>query len=291
MGSIRTLFIIFTVLCLFGCGSAPQVISYKDAPLQKESRSPSRKMMMETDGAVEKIENQSSTLNRKVIKTGVLNFETDDPGKTRQIILSAVESNNGYISRDHQRKRDDRVEQTIEVRVPADNFDSLLSEILKSVGNLDRKSINVKDVTEEFFDIKARLKTKKELEKRYLQLLDRAGAVKDVLAIEREIGKLRESIESIEGRLKYLRDQIAFSTLTISFYYRIGTIKGLSLLKLKNSLATGWNNFLDFFIFIIKFWPFIIIITLVFLWIRRSRRRRKARKDAAKDISANERKE
>ena len=73
--------------------------------------------------------------------------------------------------------------------------------------------IDSQDVTEEYIDITARLKTKKELEARYLELLKKANKVEEIVSIEKEIGNLRSDIESIEGRLRYINNAVAYSTL------------------------------------------------------------------------------
>ena len=52
-----------------------------------------------------------------------------------------------------------------------------------------------------------------------MKILESATTVSDMLEIEQQLGYLRSDIESIEGRLRYLKDQVRFSTLTIKFYY------------------------------------------------------------------------
>ena len=96
------------------------------------------------------------------------------------------------------------------------------------------------------------------------------------------MGKLREDIESIEGRLKYLNDQVSFSTLRISYYQKISTISGLTLSRLKSGFVAGWNNLVSFVLGMLSIWPFIIIIIGLYFGIRRYRRNRKARKVSAK---------
>ncbi len=212
---------------------------------------------------------------KKIIKTGTLEFETYDIDKTRNHIIKVVKANDAYISYDHQRKNEDRIIQRVVIRVPAEKFNNLVREISNNIDNLDSRNISVKDVTEQFIDLETRLNTKKKLEKRYLDLLERAGNVKDILEIEREVGKLREIIESTERRLKYLQNQVSLSTLTIKFYYRTASLKILSLRKMKSAFVNGWNNFLEFLIGALNIWPFIIIIVIVFFLIRRMRRNKR----------------
>jgi len=118
---------------------------------------------------------------------------------TRKQILESVDKYEGYIASDEEYKYKGGISNTIVIRVPAENFDELLADATKGVSKFDSKNITVKDVTEEFLDIQARLKTKKELENRYLELLKKAKSVPEILEVERQLGQLRADIESIEG--------------------------------------------------------------------------------------------
>jgi len=112
---------------------------------------------------------------RKLIKEGRVEFETKNIDSTRKTVLRAVAKHNGYISSDQDYKSPGRISNTIIIRVPSNNFDNLLTDATKGVNRFDNKEIEVKDVTEEFLDIQARLKTKKELETRYLELLKKVN--------------------------------------------------------------------------------------------------------------------
>lgn len=286
MGYMRYLAILLAFLLLTGCG----LTSKETSDVTVDSPAPatkgiefepqlSRKADIQKESSKESNYDQTTDNNskylKKIIKTGTIEFETYDIDKTRNNIINAVKANDAYISYDHQRKNDDRINQRIVIRVPADKFDALVKEISNNVDNLDSRNISVKDVTEQFIDLETRLKTKKKLEKRYLDLLDKAGNVKDILEIEREIGKLREVIESTEGRLKYLQNQVSLSTLTINFYYRTASLKILSFRKMKSAFVNGWNNFLEFLVGVLNIWPFVIIVVAVFFLIRRLRSKKR----------------
>ncbi|MCC8174512.1 MAG: DUF4349 domain-containing protein, partial [Odoribacter sp.] len=137
-----------------------------------------------------------------------------------------IKTYKGYISNETTHKYYDRNEYNITIRVTAQNFDTLVNWISNRVGKLDSKNIRVMDVTETFIDLETRIKTKKELEERYKELLKQAKTVKEVLEIEQQIGYLRAEIESFEGRFKYLSDRISYSTLTLVFYEKIENQSG-----------------------------------------------------------------
>lgn len=209
---------------------------------------------------------------RKLIKEGHISFETTDLPNTRKNILAAVAKYQGYIASDEANKYNNQNSNTLIVRVPAENFDALLKAATQGIEKFDSKQITTRDVTEEFLDISARLKTKKELEKRYLELLKKANKVSEILDIEKEIGQLRSDIESIEGRLNYLQDQVGVSTIHFNFYeqFSVQTEYGE---KFKTGFKNGWSNLIHVFIGLVNLWPFIILIIAIIFSIRYIRRK------------------
>jgi len=186
-----------------------------------------------------------------------------------------VNQNNGYIASDNEYKSSDRISSTISLRVPAEKFDTILSEIAKGVEKFDSKNIRISDVTEQFLDVEALLKTKKALEAKYLEILKKAKTVSEILDVERELGNLRSDIESTEGRLKYLQNQISFSTLNITFYKQIAASETSFIGKISKAFKKGFENVKDFFLYLINIWPFIIILLILFFYVRKRRLRTK----------------
>jgi hypothetical protein len=212
---------------------------------------------------------------RKVIKRGEIRFQTKSIQETTAFVTDIVMQLNGYISGDNVYNSDDRVTQRVEIRVPADSFDELLSGISESAKKIDSKNVYTQDVTEEYIDIETRLRTKKELENRYMELLKQAKTVEDMLAIEKELGTLRSDIESIEGRLKYLSNQVSLATLSVEYYEMTSSTLNFSS-KLGQAVVMGWRLLLGFLIGLVNLWPFILIagiIIVISLRIRRTRQK------------------
>lgn len=105
---------------------------------------------------------------------------------------------------------------SLTIRVPAADFEKAMEELSK-LGDIQYKNVTGTDVTEEFYDSQIRLKNAQELRNRFVELLKSARNVEDSLAIERELARVTEEIELLKGRLKFLGDQIAFSTVTVNF--------------------------------------------------------------------------
>lgn len=215
------------------------------------------------------------TLDRKLIKEGTITFCTDNITSTRKNIFESIQKNKGYLASDNSTNYYNRTKNTLIIRVPSKNFDSLLDQVTQGVVNFDEKNINVKDVTADFLDIQARLKTKKALESRYVQLLNKAHSVTEILKVEKEIEKLRADIESTEGRLNYLKSQVSYSTLTISFYKESPQLSNDSN-KFSDGFKNGWSNLIAFFVLIVNVWPFLILFVggvLCFkFWVKRRRK-------------------
>ncbi|CAM1339966.1 conserved hypothetical protein [Tenacibaculum aestuarii] len=221
--------------------------------------------------------NEAPVVERKLIKTGDISFETSDLSATRNHIEQVLKKYNGYISTDNEYKSSQSITTNLTVRIPSKNFDVFLSEISSKVTRFDNKNISVKDVTEQFLDVEARLKVKKKLEQRYSEILKKASSVKEIIEVERELNKVRSEIESMEGRLKYLQNQVSYSTLTIRFYKtEISKAYSKSFGKrLTEAFSSGIDNIKWFFIGLVNIWPFILLITLLVIFIKKRIKRKK----------------
>lgn len=104
----------------------------------------------------------------------------------------------------------------LEVKVPAERWDELVAG-LERIGELRQLTTGTEDVGEQFVDLTAQLANAQRLEERYVQLLEtRTGSLEDLLAVERELGRVRERIEMLQGRLRYLNQRVAISTLVVN---------------------------------------------------------------------------
>ena len=223
--------------------------------------------------------NKKEIIERKLIKEGNIGFETQHPDSTEWMIENAAKKLGGYIAGNTVYQYNTSIHHTMIVRIPSDQFDVLIEEISLHSEDFDEKNLNVKDVTEEFIDAEARLKTKKNVEERYLNLLNKAYSVGDILAIESELSRIREEIEVIEGRLKYLSDKVTLSTLTINFYQELDYDEQFEFTKkIGDGLENGYEGFLWFIIGLINLWPLIIVLTALVYWLIRYRRKRRLKK-------------
>lgn len=273
MKTFLKLSLIFILCQSFGCNTSPN----NEATIARDSS---------MDVGVEKMEmarqaapSQDIEVERKLIKQGNLAYEVNDLKASRAHILETCTKYQAYISSDNEYKSSNEQSLNFNIRVPAENFDNLVNEITTGVELFDQKQISVSDVTEEFLDITARLSTKKALEQRYKEILKQAKSVTDILEVERQMNTLRADIESIEGRLKYLENQVGFSSLDIRIYKTFTKQTAFSN-KFSQGFKNGWQNLIWFFVFLVNIWPFILLLALVFvflrLWVKRDKKPKKS---------------
>lgn len=242
------------IITFFGCSKSSEIMS----PQHREEL----KTMDADQSAKQAAAVTPQVKDRKIIKIGEIRFECWNLNDTRKRIDTTLEKFGAYVSKDKAYSFKEKIEQSIVIRVPAENFDRLAVEISTGAKKLDRKHIEVWDVSEEYLDIELRIKIKKETENRYRTLLTQAKTVQEILSIEKQIGELRTEIESIERKMKSLQNRISYSTLTVVFYQETPTPMGFSS-KFKEGLKNGWNSFVWVLVGLINIWPFLLMLSVI----------------------------
>ncbi len=170
----------------------------------------------------------AATVDRQIIRNADLTVKTEDADAARQKIVKMTEDVGGFLADSTMRVGEAGQRYVdIKVRVPATHFDEVLSAI-RELGKVGHESIDTQDVTEEFLDLEARLRTLRQAEERLLAMQKRSGKLADLLQIERELATRREQIEKSQGRLRYLKDRVSFSTIQVSLYEKGPAVVGPS---------------------------------------------------------------
>jgi len=228
------------------------------------------------------IKNNTIPGTKKIIKDGRIFIKTNDIASSKKGIDEIVKKFNSYYDTEELRNDVSTTSYELKLRIPAENFEKVIQFIESGKDEIVSKSIHSRDITEEYVDIEARLNYKRDFLKRYKDLLVKASTVKDILAVEDNIRKLQEEIESKEGRLKYLNDQISYSTLEIEltqekeYVYKPKPLDKFSE-RLKNSLSRGWSSLVSFILWLAGIWPFLIILYSIFLIYNKIIRKRRNR--------------
>lgn len=132
---------------------------------------------------------------------------------------------------------------TFEAKVPAERYEEAVDG-LGSIGEVEAVNTSVIDVGEEYVDVTARIENAKRLEQRLVELLaTRTGRLEDVLAVERELARVREEIERAEGRRRYLRNRAALSTLSINIHESEPILGRPAHNPLIEAFKQAWRNF------------------------------------------------
>lgn len=211
-------------------------------------------------------------ITQKIIKNANLRFQSSNLQDSYKAIVAASKKYQGNIQSDTEGTYDYQMYRNLIIRIPSQNFDNFITDISKGVDYFDTKEISSQDVTEEYIDVASRIKTKKVLEERYLELLKKAGKVSEMLEIEQQLSAIREEIEAKEGRLKYLQNKVAYSTITLEIYKPVASQSGATVsygTKIWNAIKDGFFSISNFFIGLIENWPIILILVGIYLFIRK----------------------
>lgn len=154
--------------------------------------------------------------DRLIIKTANMSIVVDDVRAAVQSVVDYATGKDGFEVNRNISKQGVGLVGSVTVRIPVRSFDEGIEEARK-LGEVKSQSVNGRDVTEEFVDVQAQLKNLSATEAQFLQIMQRATRIEDVLAVQRELNNVRSQIERLEGRKKYLQLSADLSTLTVHF--------------------------------------------------------------------------
>jgi len=159
----------------------------------------------------------TAALSRKIIYDGEINLIVKDVDPIAKQVVTFIQDARGYIAEQSTTgSPGSQRSMRWKLRVPVEQFESLVQKVV-ALGELERNTRTSQDVTEQFYDIEARIKNKKAEEKSLTKILDeRTGKLEDVLKIETELSRVRGEIEQFEGKIRVLENLSSLATLTLS---------------------------------------------------------------------------
>ncbi|WP_025697615.1 DUF4349 domain-containing protein [Paenibacillus durus] len=244
-------------------------------------------------------------LNKKLIYHANLNMEVENYEKAQTEVRNMINLARGYILGFTETMTGSEHGGTFVVKVPASGFSSFLDSLEKVKHESLQRSIEGQDVSEEYVDLEARLKAKQLLESQYVEFMKQATKATDLVSFANELGKVQEEIEQIKGRMRYIDQNVLYSTVELRLYQPDESTLNMrkeepqslfgrasdALRGTLNAIAKGLEGI---FIFLAGALPVLIgagLILAALLWVRRSRRHRR-REEASQLIrEANRRKE
>lgn len=216
-----------------------------------------------------------------IVRTGMLKLLTKDFDKTRAAIEAVVQRHQGYSAELVAGSEPNGARKfSANFRIPADQLDAVIDEI-KPLAHVEQESQGSEEVTDQYADLAARLSNARRTEQTVLDLLQkRTGELSDVLAVEQELARVREQIESMEAQLKTLQNRVSYATLRVDLReeYKAElemTPPSLSG-RLRNAVVEGYRNAVDSLVGLVLFllnvgpflllWGLILFLPIRYLW-------------------------
>jgi len=272
-----------------GCGSANYYSTSKvgissDAPAVASSTSEANEVAAnDAEPALSAGESSVAQSKRKIIRTATIDLVV----KTNVSYIDAeikdlMKRHDGYISAYREdRVYGDQLQARWVLRIPSNYFDDIINSIV-DLGIPQSRDTTSQDVTEEFIDIERRLANKQRLEERILKLLENnTGNIKDVIEVESQLARVREDIERMEGRIKYLADSIAMSTITVTAIeqenYKPKQAPTFGT-RIQDTFGESIGSMLTFvqgvILFLVAVVPWLLVLSIViggpiYMWVRR----------------------
>jgi hypothetical protein len=212
-----------------------------------------------------------------LIRTGSASIEVRSLDPAIDQVRALAGQVGGFVANTSIQAGRDRLRSaSIELRIPNDRFDAAVSG-LNGLGKLETVQVSTEDVGEQYTDIAARVANAHRLEDRIIDVLARRpGKLQDILAVERELARVREEIERYEGRLRYLTSRAATSRLTLSVHEPVPVLEPTSQSPLVDAVRQAWGRFLGLVTLAIGWSGVVIPVGLIVMgawWTVRRRRR------------------
>ena len=185
------------------------------------------------------VEAQASALaNRKLIRNAQVELEIVSFDAAVQKITAFANEERGYVETTNSEKQaNGKLCGTVVVKVVPENLDRFAQRI-RDLGELKNQTLGTEDITKAYFDTDSRLKNARVMEQRLIDMLKKkSDDINDLLQVERELGRVREQIEQMQGELKYWDSQVQFATVTIQLTEKDMEVPAAFLLKERAQLA------------------------------------------------------
>lgn len=231
-------------------------------------------------GAAQPPNLQAMLAARKLIRTAQVAIEVRSYEEAAEQVARLAESHGGYLADTQASRGDqDRRRGTLVIRVPAERFAAAYAA-LKGLGKIETETVSTQDVTKAYADLETRLRVKRDAEGRLREILrTRTARLSDVLEAERELTRIVEEIEQVEGERRYYDQQIALSTISAALHepeavIRAGALAPL-LTALRDSLqvlATSAGALIYLTVLVL---PWAVVAALIWFVVRAVRRKRR----------------
>lgn len=214
--------------------------------------------------------------DKKIIKNATVSIEINDYKIYYSSLKEKIRNLGGYVAQEEQSQSDYKIQSTVVIKVPVDRFDNAVASLTTGTEKINEMKISSQDVSAEYVDTRSRIEAKKQFRNRYMDLLKQAKNMEEILSVQSEINSIQEEIESATGRLNYLGQSAAYSTINLTFFQVLNTSANDELTptfgsKMKDAFKTGWDMVVDLFVGIIYIWPLLLFSFAFFLIYKKIR--------------------
>jgi hypothetical protein len=160
-----------------------------------------------SDGASHAASHAAST--SMLIYTGALQMLTEEANMSATLdrVIDAAESVGGHIA--------SRTDTSVVIKVPSARFREAFT-MIEPLGMVTHRSVAAEDVTDQYHDAEVRLQNLKATRQRMQDFLARAANIPDTLTVERELERVAQEIDVLEGRMHFLKERAAFSEIRVT---------------------------------------------------------------------------
>lgn len=239
-----------------------------------------------TNSATQAAANTTETSN-KIIKKASIDIETKDFDLSMKNIDKSIKEMGGYVENsevnDSKEGKSSYKNANITYRIPKDKFNDFL-DASSNFGKILHKKVTGEDVTTQYYDESARVKSLQIEEERLLELVKNSKDLNNMLQIENQLASTRYEIEKLTGDLKHLDNLVDYCTVTINLSEVVTFTEAKT--PFAKTLSKVLNSSLNFMvsigravaIFFVAILPFIPILVIVFFLVRYMYRRKKITK-------------
>lgn len=224
---------------------------------------------------------------QRIIKNGNITAKVDSAEETAGKISDIAGRFEGFVQSSNIYESSTGAKSgTVIIRVPVDGFEAAFSEIKTLTTFVISESVSGQDVTEQYVDLQSRLKNKQAEEEQYLDILERAVNIEDILMVTERLSRVRQEIEQLQGRLNYLENMTDMSTISTyiseedKIEIPVEKWRPIETIRLSfRAMIAGLQEIANLGIWIIMFAALIAlpiaIIVMIIIWIVKKFKNRK----------------
>jgi hypothetical protein len=233
-----------------------------DDQVADTTQAPSQKQKPQSE--VKAVQQPKVDCDKKIIKNASINLEVKNYQSFNDLLHGNIKRFGGYVAQEEQNQTDYKIENTITIKVPVNQFDDLVTALTTAQQKLIDKKITSEDVSTQVVDTRSRMEAKKQVRVKYLDLLKEAKNMEEILNVQREINSIQEDIEAANGRIEYLSHSAAYSTINLT-YFQVLDVSAKNDgevsygTKAWRSFKIGWTWVGEFLIGIISIWPLFFL--------------------------------